>query len=387
MKIGYLSNCGIDQPRESSGTPYFLAKAIEDAFGEVVDISPKMHLYENKLVWLLHDPMLIVIRAFDRFFRSDKTPLSSRPRLTALWKEKIELILRENPVDVVYADKAAQLIPLLPVGLRVVYRSDITAALMSNYYKVVRKNFVDLSMNNERQSLDRASIFVPLSKWAANSAVMDFGQPQEKIRVIRSHSSLLSEAIATTPKAVNDQALTLLFIGADWERKGGWKVLDIVKILRNKGLNANLIVLSLSAPETVKSLPYVRYVEFLDRTTKTGSDAYLDLFRSAHYFILLPRAEAMGQVFVDALMTGLPSVTLDTGAVPEVVVNNKTGLLFHADSKPEQIAQRLIENWRDAIKYREMSSASIQFYEKEYSYAKWKSDMAEVFSTLIANDK
>jgi glycosyltransferase involved in cell wall biosynthesis len=63
-------------------------------------------------------------------------------------------------------------------------------------------------------------------------------------------------------------------------------------------------------------------------------------FRAMDVFVHAPRLEAFGLVLVEAMASGLPVIAARVGGIPEIVRENRTGLLVAPES-PELLAQAL----------------------------------------------
>ncbi|HUQ71908.1 MAG TPA: glycosyltransferase family 4 protein, partial [Planctomycetaceae bacterium] len=164
--------------------------------------------------------------------------------------------------------------------------------------------------------------------------------------------------------------LRVLFVGGDFERKGGPLVL---KVWREAGWHrmADLDLVT-DAPLSLDDLPPG---VILHRGVRAYSPEWVGFFARADVFVLPTRHEAMGQVFKEAAAAGLPCVATRINAIPEVVDDGATGTLVPVDDacalaaavnqllksadlrfQYGQAARRLVEEQCDPAKYAERLS-------------------------------
>ena len=115
----------------------------------------------------------------------------------------------------------------------------------------------------------------------------------------------------------------LLFVGLDFDRKGG----DIlVRTMDTLWKRHRLYLRAVTRSEFHVQVPGV---EFLDPCTKQQLG---DLYRSSSIFVFPTLSEPFGLVVCEAMAYGLPVVATQVGAVPEIV--GKAGRPFLADIGP-----------------------------------------------------
>ncbi len=114
----------------------------------------------------------------------------------------------------------------------------------------------------------------------------------------------------------------LLFIGGDFQRKGGFDLLDVWAWA---GLHerAALDIVTNWPLDEASLPPGVRVY----RRVNAHTDAWHAVWRNADVFVLPTRDEAFGIVYQEAAAAGLPAIGTRLNAVPEVVQDGETGLL------------------------------------------------------------
>jgi glycosyltransferase involved in cell wall biosynthesis len=91
--------------------------------------------------------------------------------------------------------------------------------------------------------------------------------------------------------------------------------------------------------------------------------------------------EALGLVFIEALATGLPVISTNTGGIADVVEDGVTGYLVDQRSS-EQIARRLQALYEDRAPLQELSRHGRATVERRFSWDTVTSAYARVFVEL-----
>jgi glycosyltransferase involved in cell wall biosynthesis len=170
------------------------------------------------------------------------------------------------------------------------------------------------------------------SEFARRSVIDDYGcSPDSVVAVGAGANQMLAtvgEKDYATPQA--------LFVGIDFERKGGSVLLEAWPLVRERVPNAELIVAGpAQAPKT--GLPAgISWIGWVDRTSLAS------LYRSASVFVLPSLFEPWGHVLLEAMGHGLPCIGTSCCAMPEIIDEGVTGLLV-APHEAEPLADALVE--------------------------------------------
>jgi glycosyltransferase involved in cell wall biosynthesis len=154
------------------------------------------------------------------------------------------------------------------------------------------------------------------SNWVKASFVEDYGYPEEDVAVIPPGVDL--EQFTAGDRS--HELPRLLFVGGDFERKGGSLLLDVFR-RRLRG-RAQLILVTRDA---VKPEPGVQ----VHRDVKANSKALRDLYATSDIFVLPTLADCFSLVCMEALAAGLPVVSTNVGGIPDIVLEGKTGRLLN----------------------------------------------------------
>ena len=172
-----------------------------------------------------------------------------------------------------------------------------------------------------RRALLAASALVTWSRLAADSLVNDYGAAAERIHVIPPGVDIGRFLPQDRRRA--EGPLRILFVGGDFERKGGP---DLVKAL----VGLSNVELDAVTRSDVKTPPGVCCR--VHRGLQPGDPALLQLYRRADVFAMPSRGDCMPQALAEGAAAGLPLVSTSVGAVPEIVQDGRNGLLVQAGS-------------------------------------------------------
>ena len=184
-----------------------------------------------------------------------------------------------------------------------------------------------LALAQERALWSRVSMFTPWSHWAAQP-VLASGVDRARIRVIPPGVDLEAWAAARSSGA-GDRALRLLFVGGDFERKGGDMLAKIVRDSFQGRCELDIVTHAQVAPGAGVRV----------HTAMPNSRELRELYARADLFVMPTRADCFGIATVEAMASGLPVLVSDVGAAPEIVDNGETGWLI--ESRPEALRAAL----------------------------------------------
>lgn len=164
------------------------------------------------------------------------------------------------------------------------------------------------------------AIFV-MSAWLASSFKNDFSVPSSKIHVVGAginftHLPALSPLVAKEPK--------FLFVGRDFERKGGLDLLAAFREVRREIPEATLTIVG---PESGPLEAGVIFAGYLNKSLPADMARLQKLFQSALGFVLPSIYEPFGISLLEAMSYGVPCIAVDRCAMPEIVLNEQTGLI------------------------------------------------------------
>lgn len=166
-----------------------------------------------------------------------------------------------------------------------------------------------------RRALHAAAGLVAWSEWAKRSCVEDYGVPAERVRVIApgaapAYFDVGRRRLAQPEHRTPDRPVRMLFVGGDFARKGGPRLLEALR--RPLGRPWELHVV------TQQPVPATDGV-IVHHGVGPNSPELLRLFEDADLFVLPSLGECLSIGLMEATAAALPVVTTDVGALAEAV--------------------------------------------------------------------
>jgi len=129
-------------------------------------------------------------------------------------------------------------------------------------------------------------------------------------------------------KKTKNEKTKLLFVGRRFYVKGGKQVLDAFEIL-NRRYDVDLTIISDTPKEIEDKYKKIENIHFLP-SNFTIETLVKNYYSKSDIFIFPSYIDTFGMVLLEAMSCGLPVITTDVYASPEIVDNSKTGFLIHS---------------------------------------------------------
>ena len=209
-------------------------------------------------------------------------------------------------------------------------------------------------------ALDRAAFRKPnlhvvmTSQWAADRAIAEYGTDPARVHVLPFGANLAEDpardVVERSIDARTGRHCHLLFVGREFERKGGPIAVAVAGELQARGIPVTLHVVGCEP----KNMPdFVTVHGYLSKERGEDTRKLERLYLESDFFLMPTRAEAQGIVFNEAAAFGLPVAATDVGGVSTVVRGGDWGLLPGVDAPVAEYADWLAELFRDRERYRQ----------------------------------
>lgn len=311
--------------------------------------------------------LIFLIEKFVKFF-SSKRYYHHGSIASAFFRGKyFTRIIKNTDCDIVFGVTAASEIAFLKTDKPIFYFTDASFGQLSTYYS----NFNDLSRLSrweanyvEKKALDKCKHIIYPSLWAKDYTLNYYGVSAYKLKVFKMGANL------SFPDKINDRKtlksrIKFLFLGVDWERKGGHLVLETLNELKRKKYDLELIVCGCTP--TVKE-EYVQIIPFLNKNIKKDIEQLQQLLTDSHFLFLPTKAECYGIVFAEASAYGLPSITRDTGGVSSVVKDGINGLVLDASASANDFVKKIEEILVNQDEYLKLVNSSRKHFDNELDW-------------------
>ena len=165
----------------------------------------------------------------------------------------------------------------------------------------------------------------------------------------------------------------ILFVGIDWERKGGPILLEAFRQVLEKIPDAQLTIAGCS-PRV--DLPNVKVLGRVPRTEISG------LLLGSSMLALPSVREPQGMIAIEALAHGIPVVATNVGALPEAVEDGRTGRIV-PPGDAGALAAALIELLSDPALCRRCGEAGRVSARERYSYEAVSRNLGEAIRARL----
>lgn len=169
----------------------------------------------------------------------------------------------------------------------------------------------------ERQIYEEAAHVFTFGPKIRDCLEAEYGIAAGKVSAIGAGASVTPEQPPDTG-AERYARRNILFVGVEWERKGGPELVAAFRALRQRLPEATLTIIG-CAPEVSGA-----GIEVLGRLPMAELGRY---FRRAACFCMPSRIEPFGIVFLEAMQFGLPVVSTTAGDIGAIVRDGETGRL------------------------------------------------------------
>jgi glycosyltransferase involved in cell wall biosynthesis len=170
-------------------------------------------------------------------------------------------------------------------------------------------------LQREHQAYEAADCIFTSSAFARTSLIEDYGCRPEQVNVVGSGVNL---PIPGQCPDRNRRVRNILFLGLEWERKGGPELVRAFRRLRGEVPDLTLTVAG-AAPKLCEP-----GVKVLGRVSGERISA---LMLRADVFCMPSHLEPSAGVYLEAAAHGLPVVATSVGGTPERVIDGVTGYL------------------------------------------------------------
>lgn len=270
-----------------------------------------------------------------------------------------------------------------------VFWADATFAAMIDFYpgfSGLCKESLAHGLELEARALERASLALYASDWAARSAIEQHGADPTKVAVVPFGANLehepnpafVEEAIGRRPRDV----CRLLFLGVDWYRKGGDVALDVAQALNDGGLSTELHVVGCEPP--LDQLPsFVTVHGFIGKESEEGRERLVRLLASSHFLILPSRSECYGLALCEANAYGVPCVTSRSGGIPTIMRDGVNGMTFPAGAAIDEYASYISTTFADEAVYTRLARSSFTEYQRRLNWSVSGRKVRELLATIV----
>ena len=217
---------------------------------------------------------------------------------------------------------------------------------------------IDAAMRREAAVYRRADLVFTTTDKLRESFIDDFRVPPERVIACYAGPNMDPAQVPwpRAPRAAG-QPPTILFVGKEFERKGGLVVLEAFRQVRAALPDARLRIMGPTAlPGGAAEEPGVELMGLLRKSDPEQFRQIVDAYTTADVFCLPSLYDPSPIALVEAMLYGLPCVASDAWAMPERIVSGETGFVTPV-GQPGPLAEQLTALLRDPARARAMGAA------------------------------
>ncbi|GCE23428.1 glycosyltransferase family 4 protein [Dictyobacter kobayashii] len=378
LKIALLTALDAQDRRSWSGTFYSIAQALQKYCGDITYIGPMNAANEMLFGRMTHVASRFLLGK-NFLFRHSR---AVSKRYASLASER----LAARPFDIIVSLSGATEIAFLKTTLPIVLVEDANFPLLRGYHQHFSALLeCSASQVNDIQArgIRNADLILYATYWAAKAAIEYYEAEPQKVRVIPFGANL--EHIPARELALarrKGRRCELLFVGVNWERKGGDIAFETLCELEKLGIEASLTTCGCIPPRWIKH-PRLTIIPFLDKNDPEQFKRLEALYLNSTFLLLPTRNECFGIALCEANAFGLPVMTTHTGGVPEVVSNGENGFTLPYSARGKEYAAMIAHVYRDEKLYQHMIQQSRAAFEERLNWDVWGKAAREAISLMM----
>jgi glycosyltransferase involved in cell wall biosynthesis len=381
MRIAYVTNFDATDINKWSGIGYYIAQSLKHQSISVDYIGPlqdRLHLqFMGKFKSRYH-------KYFGKNYIKYTEPLILKDYARQIAKK-----MNGIKTDVVFSP-GSDSIAYLECDRPIVFWADATIANLIDFYPAY-SNLCKESLQNahliQKLSLDKSRLAIYSSEWAAQTAIDYYHADPEKVKVVPFGANVennrnIDEIKALIASRPSDKC-KLLFLGVDWDRKGGDVALKVAEEMNNLGLDTELTVVGCQ-PIVEGFLPsFVKSLGYISKSTIAGREEINQLITESHFLILPSRAECYGIVFCEANSFGVPCISRKVGGIPTIIKDDVNGKLFDLDSDPTEYCKYIFNVFANYTQYKELALSAFNEYESRLNWRVAGERVKDLIATIL----
>ena len=204
--------------------------------------------------------------------------------------------------------------------------------------------------------------------WSSNisrSLTEQYGCEPSKVICVRIGSNV--QKMEHDPDDRRYAQKNILFVGVDWERKGGPELVEAFTIVLDTFPDAHMTIVGCSPEVNIPNCTVIG---------KVSLNQIGHFYENAAVFCLPTKIEPFGIVFIEALSYKLPVVATAIGAIPDFIFDQQNGYLVQPNDI-EGLARALIDLIGDPEKCRAFGEYGYRLVEERYNWSKVGSTIRE----------
>ena len=226
----------------------------------------------------------------------------------------------------------------------------------------------------EKQIYQNANLTFVRSSHIRQSLIEQYNYPKERIALVYAGNNVEITSYNNFDKKYEEQRI--LFVGLDWERKGGPELVEAFKQVLQTHPNATLTIVGASPQLQIPNCQVVG---------KVAPSSLMAYYKSATIFCMPTHLEPFGVVFLEAMQASLPIIATKVGAVPDFIKDNWNGILVEPGDI-NGIANGLIKLLENPILCQQFGERSFALWNERYTWTAVSQNMYRHIMNHLENN-
>lgn len=376
IKIGFLSEFDPMDKKASSGTNFKCAEELKK-IGNLSWIP-----FQKTIIGKITNKICFLINKYAKknyFVRLTKQGASLCFQIPS--REQLDQF------DIIVAFFCSPVLSKIKTSAPIIYLSDATFPVLINYYPSysnIGTKHLSQILEMEKQAYLNADKLVLASDWAAAGA-QSLGIDNEKIEVIEYGANFDDKDLSKIQNSYiskHSDKLSCIFLGVDWNRKGGKIAVDTINWLNENGIPAQLNIVGCNPPKEFIKNPHICILGFLNKNNPADYQKLVEAILNADILLLPTMAECAGIVFAESSAYGLPIFTYDTGGISNYVYNGINGYRLAMGSSGKDFG-KLIKICFESQELSKLAEGGKKLYTEKLNWTCWRKRMERIILELI----
>jgi glycosyltransferase involved in cell wall biosynthesis len=247
--------------------------------------------------------------------------------------------------------------------------TDMTFEQVNIHLKKGDERNVEPCIYLEKLIMNHSIRIIYCSEWIKSKAIESYSIDPNKIEVIELGANIPTPSNFSIN--INMDVCRLVFIGKNWEKKGGDKVLQAYRLLKKEGFPCTLTIIGSMPEETPDADEDLIIIPFLNKEKKEHLDKLCKILSESHFLVLPTVFDAYGIVFCEASAYGVPSIASNVGGVGQPVREGKNGFLLPSDATAQDYAEKIKSVFNDRENYIRLRASSRREFETRLNWDVW----------------
>lgn len=178
----------------------------------------------------------------------------------------------------------------------------------------------------------------------------------------------------------------ILYLSNFIKNKGVLILLDALNILKNNGYQFKTVLVGAPSDVTNEMLENTMLVNGLNNYIQVAGpllgEEKFKAYKAADLFVFPTYNDSFPLVTLEAMQFGLPVISTFEGSIPDIVVDNETGMLVERENS-NTLAEKIGELLRDAEKRKCMGQKGRERFLNNYTMDHFEKNMFSIFKELL----